>query len=313
MANGNLYLQGFAAETGMFFDKKRNSVYGHYNGYAMVVYYMQDQVQFMVTMDINGGTPEQANYISEFLRGLPQQKKYVKFAKFDENEISIGIKANKRDCVANLKEVIDSVTMLCRSNSMVSCCSICGSPNNLSVISVNGSCSIMCDDCFEKSKAELANAQIQVKKSKGNLLSGIVGAFLGSLIGVVAWIIFYQIGRYEFVAALVLAVCTIKGYQKFGGKLNIGGIVVSLLIASGMLYFANDASVAVQFCISDGTNFFDEIRNISTTLAYGDNLNRHIYNLVIGYILLFIAAISTYISIYKTANFRHELTRLELR
>lgn len=311
--------ENFAAEAGMIYDKKRQSVYGHYNGYAMVISYMQNQAQFIVTMNINGGTSEQANYVTEFLRGLPQQNKFVKFANFDANVVTIGIKANKRDSVTHMKEVLDSVISNCRSNSMVSCCKTCGSTNNLSVISVNGSCTIMCDDCFEKSKVELANAQIQVKKSKGNIVTGIVGALLGSLIGVAVWIIIYQLGYIAAIGALVLAVCTIKGYQMLGGKLNVGGVIISMVIAIAMLYFAENAAIAVEICTKyssefDNVNFFTAFNFIPKILAFSDEaMSGFIHDLVIGYVFLLAAAIPTYMSIYKTANFRHELTRLELR
>ena len=48
-----------------------------------------------------------------------------------------------------------------------------------------------------------------------NVLSGIVGAFLFSLIGGILWFVLYQIGYLAAISGLVGVICAVKGYTFF--------------------------------------------------------------------------------------------------
>ena len=63
-----------------------------------------------------------------------------------------------------------------------------------------------------------------------NVISGIVGAFLGSLIGVVVIVLLDQLGYVAALSGIVMGVCTLKGYELLGGKLSKRGVVISVLI-----------------------------------------------------------------------------------
>ncbi len=51
---------------------------------------------------------------------------------------------------------------------------------------------------------------------KENVLAGLVGAFLGSLIGVACIVGIGQMGYVASISGLVMAVCAIKGYSLLG-------------------------------------------------------------------------------------------------
>ncbi|HEX3037618.1 MAG TPA: hypothetical protein VHO94_01320 [Oscillospiraceae bacterium] len=315
MARGNLMT--FSQETGMVYDKKRKSAYGNFNGYQVVVQDVINQKLFVVSMNVNGGTPEQANAVAQYLLSLSQQNPNVKFANFNANSISISVKSRVKNNIESLKEVLNAVTSYCRSNSMVSCCKICGAQTDLAMFSINGNCVSMCNNCFEKAQADLSSAQQEIKKKKGNIVTGIVGALLGSLIGVVLWVIVYQVGYIAGLVGLVLAVCTIKGYEKFGGKLNVGGIVISMIIAVGMLFLAENICVALeiynQFKVEYDINFFDAFRSIPDLLGESEKLRgAYLHDLGIGYLFMIVGSFSSIMAIYKNANLKHEMTRLSM-
>ena len=55
------------------------------------------------------------------------------------------------------------------------------------------------------------------QKSTDNIITGAVGAFLGSLIGVACIVIVGQLGYVASVSGLVMGVCALKGYEKQKG------------------------------------------------------------------------------------------------
>ena len=66
---------------------------------------------------------------------------------------------------------------------------------------------------------------------KENVLAGIVGAFLFSLVGGVLWFVIYMFGFIAGISGLVGAICAIKGYTVFAKKESTKGIVISVVIA----------------------------------------------------------------------------------
>ena len=78
-----------------------------------------------------------------------------------------------------------------------------------------------CDNC---------GFPIKTEGRRENFIGGIVGAFLGALIGGACIILIGMLGYVASVSGLILAVCTLKGYELLGGKLTGKGIVICILM-----------------------------------------------------------------------------------
>ena len=72
-----------------------------------------------------------------------------------------------------------------------------------------------------------------------NLIAGLVGAFLGSLLGALCIVVVGQMGYVAALSGFVMAVCSLKGYEKLGGRLSKKGVVFCSLLILVMTYFAN--------------------------------------------------------------------------
>ena len=68
-----------------------------------------------------------------------------------------------------------------------------------------------------------------IKQPRENILFGIIGAFLFSLVGGVLYYVLYQIGFFASISGVVGIVCAIKGYTFFSGAESKRGIVVSVI------------------------------------------------------------------------------------
>jgi hypothetical protein len=64
------------------------------------------------------------------------------------------------------------------------------------------------------------NVQTEIKE---NVLAGIVGAFLFSLVGGALWFILYMVGFIAGISGLVGVVCAVKGYSFFSKKKALRG------------------------------------------------------------------------------------------
>ena len=121
---------------------------------------------------------------------------------------------------------------------------------------------------------------------KENVLAGLVGAFLGSLIGVACIVGIGQMGYVASISGLVMAVCAIKGYSLLGGAMSRKGAVISCVLTVIMTYFGNRLDFAVSvarlaevddvisFEAADATRFhFGGLRGrVVTNPPYGERI-----------------------------------------
>lgn len=100
-------------------------------------------------------------------------------------------------------------------------------------------------------------------EKRENIIAGAVGAFLGSLLGVVCVVLVGQLGYVVSLSGLVMAVCAIKGYELLGGRLSKKGCIIACLIILGMTYFAHQLSCAITISQEIGLDIFQSFRTIS--------------------------------------------------
>jgi len=252
--------------------------------------------------------------VAQHLGAMPQTNPLVKSAVFDGNTITIQTNAKGKNCMEALKEAVNACVSVCRANSMVNCCEFCGSHDDLGIYSLAGRCTSICSTCFGKAQTDLSIAQQEIKETKSNVAAGIVGALLGSLIGVVLWVIVYQLGYIAGIVGFVMAICCMKGYEKFGGKLNLPGMIISLVIAVGMLYFAENISLALeiynQFKAEFDITFFDAFQSIPQFMEESQISRAVFTDLAAGYLLMLVASTSSIVTTYQNANLKHEMKKI---
>ncbi len=63
-----------------------------------------------------------------------------------------------------------------------------------------------------------------------NVVAGVVGAFLGSLLGVVCTVVIGQLGYVASISGLIMAVGALKGYELLAGRLSKKGALISSVL-----------------------------------------------------------------------------------
>ncbi len=86
---------------------------------------------------------------------------------------------------------------------------------------------------------------MELETKKENMLAGIFGALIGGIIGGVAIVLVGQLGLISAVSGVILAFCTLKGYELLGKKLSKQGILVCIVIMLAVPYLADRISWAL--------------------------------------------------------------------
>ena len=134
---------------------------------------------------------------------------------------------------------------------------------------------------------------------RGNPIAGIVGALLGSLVGVLAMVIIGQLGYVSVWAGLVMGVCVAKGYELLSGKFDFVGLVCSLLVMAVMVYFGNQLDWAITIARAYEANVFDAFPVVNEVVKANELLPVYYRNLGLYYLATLIGAIPTLIGLLK--------------
>ena len=210
--------------------------------------------------------------------------------------------------------VVEPILQYLRTNYYVSGCESCGtSQSAVESYEINGGHHYLCADCAKEVNAALEENQQNMKTKKSKFLPGLVGAFLGSLIGAVLWVVIFKLGYIAGIAGLVTGVCALKGFELLGGHVDRKGVIGSVIIMLITIFLANkiawswDAYTALKdydYTFSDCFRYLGEIleANELTGSYYGD--------LIIGYALTFLSSFRNIIAAFKASSGTYTMKKM---
>lgn len=129
-----------------------------------------------------------------------------------------------------------------------------------------------------------------------NIIAGIIGAFLFSLVGGILYFIVYQAGFIAGICGLFTVALAGLGYQLFSGKKNsLTGVIASIIMLIIIMALAEYTCVAYEIfkALKDDyeIGFFDAFRGVPTMLQEPELLTAFIKDLLISYVLGIIASV----------------------
>ena len=86
---------------------------------------------------------------------------------------------------------------------------------------------------------------MKTRENRENVVAGVVGAVIGALIGGGCIILVSQLGYIASVSGLILAICTLKGYELLAGRLSGKGIGICVFLMLVTPYLADRIDWAI--------------------------------------------------------------------
>jgi len=221
--------------------------------------------------------------------------------------------------IDQLEQVTGEVVSLLRTGGYQSCCQNCGQTADTDACIMAGVPSLLCDSCYQ----QLGHNQEQIQQESAgkpeNVLAGVVGVALALL-----WTLFPKTEAYGsvfcsaimgYVAALsgiVLAVCTLKGYELLGGRLSTKGIVIACVLMLAMTYVGYRLDWAITVAKYFEASLTDSYRAIPY-LIDEEILDGGVYTgeLIKLYAFTLIGAIPTIISSVKNRKMAKVTYRMQ--
>ena len=156
---------------------------------------------------------------------------------------------------------------------------------------------------------EYYGVNTEVKKEE-NVLAGVVGAFLFSLVGGAVWFLLDLVGFYAGISGLIGVVCAVTGYKLFAGTLSRKGVIIAFIISllvlalAWYLCFAKDLFQAYkEWYANKEVNYMPTyaecVREGVLWLQEPDIAKAYFINLAIGIALAIIGSIRYIITAFK--------------
>lgn len=305
-------LAAAAGANGLMYDPNAEGVFGNVQGYTVTIMpNANNRIYYMLSLSVSrmGMAPNPADFkplekMNKFLSGCTVQRFRVNFL--------VKLSGNKDKMAEALRSALDTLITFLRTNQYTNCCEHCGRPEGVDAYTVSGNACLLCEPCFGQ-VSEAAAQQNQTKMQKQEqILPGIVGALIGSLIGAVVIVIVGQLGYVAAVSGLVMAICTLKGYEMLGKKLGTPGIIISCVLMLLMIFLAYQADWSITAAQFYETDFFTAFRAMMDLIAEGyvDSGN-YFGGLAQVYLFAVVGAVPTIIAMAKGA--KHMVTTAKMR
>ncbi len=245
----NKVLQNYeqlAANTGLRFNTQSETIYGLHNGYHVLVYPENETYPYILTVSVSADRP--GNPISkEEGKAFSKEHKPVGSLRQDGYQIKMVLvqMTNQEKLAANLTESLNALTAFLHANGFQNCCQTCGSTTPTEACAAGRICMHLCYNCFVNLQQNQIVNNDEKRRKKENIIAGIVGALLGSLLGVLCIIVMGQLGYVAAISGVIMAVCTMKGYELLGSRLSTIGVIICAVIMLIMTYAGNQLDWAI--------------------------------------------------------------------
>lgn len=194
--------------------------------------------------------------------------------------------------IAAAAEGLDALVDFARRSGFAACCPSCGREVPAAACDLGGNYMLLCDECFAAA-GQAAETKLQERNArKENIVGGVVGALLGSIVGGISIIVFSRLGYVAVLSGILMGVCTTKGYELLAGKMSKKGAVISLLVMLLMTWFADRLDWAIVISQELGVGLFESYQAVGQLMQMGAIDSGSYYgNLVMVYLFMLLGAV----------------------
>ena len=251
-------------------------IYGTKDGYAFCVA-RHEGLGVYVTALLAGTEAVSIDTVTDFVRA--NKEEYRLYGKPKMSDISITIELNKSFGVAKVEEVINFLPVFAsflKESGLKPGCVGCRKEGLYDFYSVEDTFVCLCDDCAA-AMSEEKDEEIQLS-SQGSRVSGVIGAFLGGLVGTIPWIILSLLGYVASLGGLAISFAAFYGYKLLKGRLDSRAfiIVINILVVVVMTFVATILSECAVYLADVGTAGYDgslmELLRFAFTMPFDPEL-----------------------------------------
>lgn len=313
MSKQNDNYRALAIAVGLQYDAARNVIYGQKNEFEFLIYAADNRYPYMLTIQTAARNATGAEITKDEKKEIVKSIDKIASMNQKGNVITFqqGNIGNQEKLRTALDDSIRGITSGLRAKGYNPCCGLCGQNTATASYQVGSGYAHLCIDCEMRLRDQTHLAEQKDAQKKENVIGGIFGAIVGSLLGILCIVILSRLGYVAALSGVAMAIGVLKGYEILGKKLSKKGIVISIIVMLIMTYVGDRIDWAILAASEWNENVFDCYRAIPALLAEGYiETGDYIGNLVMLYIFLLLGAVPTIISTVGNQKIKNTIVKI---
>ncbi len=226
----------------------------------------------------------------------------------------VGSVTNKKYLPEIINPLLEIIGNYLKDNKAKEVCRHCKEAKKTYLVDNDSEISFYCNDCYKLIKKATNYKKEKYNKSKENKLLGTLGALIGTIPGIILWILFGFIGIESGIAGIAITMGSAVFYKKFAHNIKLPGIIISTVIGLFMVLVAHEINCAIYiydlYKADYAIKLFDAYQAIPYYLNTVPEFHKIFNNgLLTGYLLSIIGVFTSYSLQRQNAN-TYEIRKL---
>lgn len=303
---------------GLTFIPKQGIAYGKFDGFNVLINGNNGTspftplISFFASTDGEKVSAEECRNIRNGVDGIGDCKPNA-----EGIEITVCMCSGKDKFIGYCMDSLKTGAQFLKDNGYKNACPGCEKDIAASPRKIGGAYMMVCDDCYEKAVERSKQVQMELGSKKERFAFGILGAFLGSLIGAACIVLLGHFGYVTAISGLVMAFATLLCYRLFSGKLTIRGGIVSLVIMILITFashYVNYANILVKMYPSlDSMNFnfaFKTLPGLYFNPDFREFRKQFFGYLWLLYLYVFVGCVPFIVSLFRKKRAENQIATL---
>ena len=163
----------------------------------------------------------------------------------------------------NIKEMPEMVSKIApiisnylKKNKYKKACFNCNKVAETELVNIDGRLSFYCDNCYKDAEKQFKKDEKSYDKLEERPIKGFLGALIGTIPGIIAYIFLSYFNINQALAALIIMLGSAYGYRWLGKSMKLKGIILSILAGVLATLIANEISFAHKL-FANYNNIYD--------------------------------------------------------
>ena len=262
-------------------------------------------LSFSIKMDSN---------ITKLTNSIKKEIKDAIVSYNNKNLNIVGSVTNKKYLPEIINPLLEIIGNYLKDNMAKEVCRHCKEAKKTYLVDNDSEISFYCNDCYKLIKKATNYKKEKYNKSKENILLGTLGAIIGTIPGIILWILFGFIGIEPGIAGIAITMGSAVFYKKFAHNIKLPGIIISTMIGIFMVLVAHEINCAIYIYNLYKADYVIKLLDAYRAIPYYLNTVREfhkIFNngLITGYLLSIIGVFTSYSLQRQNAN-TYEIRKL---
>ncbi len=291
----NKFVRELCSKENLKFDSDSSSYTGYKMGYPFLLSMSGNRYELIFSVS-NGTFPDLA-----MVKQLVRSSAAISSCKVSGYRVNYAIKPGigKKAIMTNISLAITDSVRFLSASGYSACCEESGETDNVSAYIVAGDPKILSENSFLNASKGISAKELELSKKRENIIAGIAGALIGSILGAGAIVLIAQIGYVSIWGGLLMGILTIKGYELLSGKFSIKGMLISVVIMIGMVYLSNQLDWTFTIMHEAEVGFKEAFAAVNEVVELAGLKMTYYKNLGLLYLFTLIGAIPMLISVFK--------------